>query len=424
MSQADARMPKVAVLMTAFYYRSHAHCFIENLLYPCLFNGVWHPPRVQIAGFYVDQFPHNDMSRAVAADHAIPIYPTIAEALCLGGSELAVDAVLIIAEHGDYPVNERLQPMFPRKRFFDASADVFRGSGRSVPVYNDKHLAHRFDWAREMYDVAQELAIPFMAGGSVPLAERRPPVDVPAGAPIREILAVHNGPIEAYDFHAIEIAQSVAEFRRGGETGVERVAFVQGDALWDAADAGAWSPALALAAMEAELGRLQGPPRQAFRALADREGWDLGAMHAIIVTHRDGLRSTALKIGAGTPANQHTPNRYDRWNLACRIDGEPTPIAFTFYTGPWQNRNLFKALSHAIQAFFVSGEAPYPVERTLLTTGILDAAMHARALGGPVDTPELAIAYAARDFCAYREMGASWRIITEETPEPDGLACP
>jgi hypothetical protein len=99
--------PKVAAVFTEFRYRSHAHDLLENFLEPYLFNGRWHDPAVEVASFYADQFPEKDMARAVARDYKIPLYRTIAEALCLGGKDLAVDAVLSIGEHGDYPVNAK-----------------------------------------------------------------------------------------------------------------------------------------------------------------------------------------------------------------------------------------------------------------------------------------------------------------------------
>jgi hypothetical protein len=136
------------------------------------------------------------------------------------------------------------------------------------------------------------------------------------------------------------------------------------------------------------------------------------APHAIQVTYRDGLRATVLKVGTSSTS----------WNFACQLLDEAAPRATSFYTGPWQNRNLFKALAHAIQVHFRQRQAPYPVERTLLVTGILDFAMESRIQSGKaIDTPELAVAYTARDFHAMREMGESWNIITEDTPEPAGI---
>ena len=110
------------------------------------------------------------------------------------------------------------------------------------------------------------------------------------------------------------------------------------------------------------------------------------------------------------------------WHFAGKLAGEQNPRATSSYVGPWNNRNLFKALAHAIQTHFRERRAPYPVERTLLVTGILDAEMESRFQGGqPMDTPHLAIAYTARDYRKMRELGASWKIITKDIPEPKGI---
>ena len=136
-------------------------------------------PNMQIMGMYVDQIGKEDMSRDVSRQFNIPIYPSIAEALTPGGGKLAVDAVLLIGEHGNYPTNAKAQVQYPRKEFFDQIVAVFRSSGRVAPVFNDKHLSYRWDWAKEMVDTAREMKIPLMAGSSVPLAERRPPLELP-----------------------------------------------------------------------------------------------------------------------------------------------------------------------------------------------------------------------------------------------------
>lgn len=192
---------------------------------------------------------------------------------------------------------------------------------------------------------------------------------------------------------------------------MKQVQFLQGDALWQAAEAGVWSGDLAAAAMAAEVGSDDELTRliQSRGKTATREPTPI---HAIIVDYRDGLRGVAMKVG----------NNGIRWNFACQLMGETKPRATAFYVGPWANRNLFRALSHAIQAHFRQKKSPYPLERTLLTSGILDAAMDSRlAAGKPVETPQLAVAYAPQDFRAMREMGATWKIITEDMPAPKGI---
>ncbi len=402
----DAR-PKIAVIVTEFTYRSHAHVLMENFLGPYLFNGEKTEPGVEVVSLYVDQFPEDDMARQLARESGIPIFPTIGEAVRNGGKTLGVDGVLSIGEHGTYPVNAKGQVEYPRKRFFDGIVKTFETSGRAVPVFNDKHLSYRWDMARAMYDDSRRLAFGFMAGSSVPLAQRRPSLELPPDAPIRSAVSIHGGNIEGYDFHGLEVLQSMVESRRAGETGVAEVRFLTGDDLWKAATDGLWSVELADAAMAAELG----PGRPTLRELPEGRR-EKSPIHGILVSYADGLRAVVLKVGQSST----------RWNFACRIEGEPSPRATSFYTGPWANRNLFKALSHAIQSMYRTGRVPYPVERTLLTTGILAAAMDSRSEDGrPVETPDLRIAYRPVDFRAMREMGKSWEIITERVPEPKGM---
>jgi hypothetical protein len=393
------KKPKVAAIFTEFTYRSHAHVILENFLEPYLFNGARTESGVEVVSFFADQTPAVHMTDDVAKAYKIPVFKTIAEALTLGGKDLAVDAVLCIGEHGKYPKNALGQHEYPRKRFFDETVAVMKKSKRFVPLFNDKHLSYRWDWAKEMFDTAKTLGIPFMAGSSVPLAQRTPPFDLPKDAEITEAVSVHGGGVESYDFHAFEVLQSIAEFRKGGETGVSAVEFLSGEAVWKAAAAGRWSKSLAEVAMAQELGDKDSPLEK------------VGDAHALLLTYKDGMKATALKLGVSST----------RWNFACTLKGEAKPRATRFHVGPWQNRNLFRALSHAIQHFIHNGTAPYPVERTLLASGVLDAAMHSRADGKPQKTPHLEFAYKTQDFTAMREMGDTWKVITDATPQPPGI---
>jgi hypothetical protein len=391
-----ARRPRVAAIYTVFRFRSHAHNILENFLTPYLFNGKRVSSPCEVVSFYADQrSPENDTTDAVARRFKIPVFKTIEGAMTLGGKELAVDAVLSIGEHGEYPTNKLGQHEYPRKRFFDEITAVMRRSNRIVPLFNDKHLSFHWSWSRAMYDFCQKHRLPFMAGSSVPLAQRRPALEIPAGSMFEEAVSIHAGGVESYDFHALEVLQSMVESRKGGETGVASIEFLAGDALFVAARKGRWSLRLAEAAMATEFGKKLLDLRQAMPREKPVEP------HGLLITYRDGFRATMLKLGASSV----------RWNFVCKLAGDDRLYATRFHAGPYGNRCLFMALAYAIQDHFVQRRAPYPVERTLLTTGLTDALMRSRAAGGRLETPHLNIAYAARDFRAMREMGESWRIL-------------
>tara|TARA_Y100001960_G_C14777511_1_gene884230 strand:- start:79 stop:1407 length:1329 start_codon:yes stop_codon:yes gene_type:complete len=399
----ENKRPRVAVIYTSFTYRSHAHVILENFLQPYLFCGEVTDPGVDVVSFYRDQTPKGDMTDEVAQKYGIPVFKTIREALCVGGKELNVDAVLSIGEHGSYPRNDLGQVMYPRKRFFDEIVAVMKAADRYVPIFNDKHLSYRYDWAQEMMETANQHGIPFLAGSSVPLAERQPAIEIRKGAKIVEAVSIHGGPVESYDFHALEVLQSMVEQRRGGETGVKRITFYEGEQIYQAAKAGIFDWELVDAAMMAEFGH----PIEKLGKVKEEE---LITPHAIVLDYVDGFKATVLRAGRSST----------RWNFACRLKGQKTPLATRFYVGPWRNRNLFKALSHAIQVHFRTGKPPYPVERTLFVSGILNAAMRARqATGHPIHTNELHFKYQANDFARVRENGDSWKIITEDVPEPE-----
>ena len=412
--QQPVPRPRVAAIFTEFRFRSHAYNILENFLRPYLFRGKLTDPGVDVVSFYADQFPDNDMAREASKRFGIPLFKSIDQALCVGGNKLAVDAVLSIGEHGNYPVNKRGQRMYPRKEFFDQSVAVMKRSGRFVPFFNDKHLSYRADWSQEMFETARRHGFPLMAGSSVPLAARRPAMELPAGSNIEEAVSVHGGGIETYDFHALEVLQSMIESRRGGESGVARVELLTGDALQQALQEKRWSMDLVNAAMAAEQGaglsrqarpQSTGPPIRDYPVPAK----PYRIRHALCLTYRDGLRATALTIGSNS----------NRWNFACRLQGNKQPQATSFYNGPWGNRCLFKALSHAIQYLFIQRKEPYPVQRTLLVSNVLDAAMTSHEQGGkPITTPLLHTPYQPIPFESLRENGESWKHITLESPQP------
>lgn len=415
------KRPRVAAIFTVLRFRSHAYNILENFLGPYYFRGKLVDPGVDVVSFYADQFPDDDMAKEVSGRFGIPLCKTIEEAMCVGGQELAVDAVLSIGEHGSYPYNERGQHLYPRKHFFDEAVAVMEKSGRFVPFFNDKHLSYDWSEAKAMYDTCRQKGMPLIAGSSVPLAQRRPMLNLKPGTEIEEAVSIHGGGLESYDFHALEVLQSIVESRAGGETGIKSIELVYGQAFEDARITGRWSTDLVEAAMKAETDMKavrQGRPTQGVFSKSNSKPTVYerppapSGPYAICLTYRDGLKATVLKIGGSG----------DRWNFACRLRGSSAPHATAFFNSPWGNRGLFKALSHAIQHTFITGEEPYPAERTLLTTGAVEAVMHSwENKGARIETPHLAIRYQPEEWSRFRENGKTWSVITKDVRQPAGF---
>ena len=171
---------KVAAIVTEYRKWSHADVIVGKILEGFNYDNK-DGPNLMLVSMYVDQFVEKDMSRDLAKKYKFTIYNTIEGALTLGGKELAVEGVLSIGEHGKYPTSDIGQVLYPRRRFFEETCKVFEKSKKSVPVFNDKHLAATWKDAKWMYDRSRELFVPFLAGSSVPVTWRKPPLKLPMG---------------------------------------------------------------------------------------------------------------------------------------------------------------------------------------------------------------------------------------------------
>ncbi len=400
--------PKIAALVTEYRYRAHGQHIVDRFLGGYGWESRYHRPAMDLVSLYVDQVRESDLSRDRARQYpSMKIYPTIAEALTLGGENLAVDGVLLIAEHGQYPRNEKGQRMYPRYEFFQQIVEVFRRSGRSVPVFNDKHLSWKWEWAREMVGTAKDLDFAFMAGSSLPVAWRLPSVDMPLGAEVEEAMVVGGGGgADSYGFHGLEAIQCMVERRRGGETGVVAMQAVRGGKVWEALragswDSGGWSSDLfeaclcrSLALTPTRRGFNQNyPPMEKIPLLVkDRvtpSGPQLDQPLAFRCEYADGLRATLLLLEGLTLG----------WTFAARLKGPQKLLSTNLYT-PFRGltggteANFFNPLVNSIEKMFLSGKATYPVERTLLTSGMTEAAVDSLWRGQQrIETPHLAVRY-------------------------------
>jgi hypothetical protein len=270
-------------------------------------------------------------------------------------------------------------------------AEVCEQDGRAVPVFNDKHLSWNWDWAREMVGRAAQLGIPLLAGSSLPVTWRLPGIDLPYGAEAEELLCVAMGGVDSYDFHALEVLQCMAERRKGGETGVAALQALRGEAVWQAMaagrwEAGGWDPHL----FEACLCRSQTlaqPPTFSHRypTAAQVRAWVKDPV-AYRLEYADGLKATMLLLNG----------LVGDFTFAARLKGQAEPLSALFYLPPNPNVAYSAALMSKVEELFVSGKAPWPVERTLLTTGLVAAGMSSLASGQKrVETPHLAVRYQA-----------------------------
>jgi hypothetical protein len=384
------RRPRIAAIATIYFKHSHAQHIVDRFLEGYGWNARHHRPPMDLVSLYVDQCGDDDLSRERAERFpSMKIYPTIADALTLGGSELAVDGVLLIGEHGKYPTNEKGQHLYPRYEFFQQIVAVFRSSGRTAPVFNDKHLSWRWDWAREMYDISREMGFALMAGSSLPVTWRTPPLDMPLGARIPEALCIGYGGVDSYDFHALETLQCMVERREGGERGVRWLQAYRGDAFWTAHHQERWSREL----FEAALCRSHSltPARAGFNHLFPT----LDEMKELVKDpiayqneHEDGLKSTMILLNG----------LVQDFNFAAHLEGRDEPLSTQMYL-PMPRRHatlasFFSPLVNHIEQLFLTGQSPYPVERTLLTTGLVAAAVESlHQEQARQETPHLNIAY-------------------------------
>ena len=370
-ARADAKK-RVATIVTEYRLNSHADVIAGRLIEGYEYEGKRHEPAVQVVSMYTDQVPKNDLSRGLAAKHDVKIYPTVRDTLTLGGNKLAVDAVVLIGEHGDYPENEKGQKLYPRYRLYQQIIEVFRASGRGVPVYSDKHFSTDWAQAKQMYDEARELRFPLMAGSSLPVSWRRPPLELDMRAPMEHAVTVFYGGKEAYGFHALEALECMVEHRKGGETGIASVECLEGPAVWTWTDAQPWAARLLNAALARSETKKPGSPRE-----------NVKTPILFRLQYRSGL-SAAVYI-----LNGHCED----CTFAADIKDRSEPAATEIWLQAGRPYSHFSALVHYIEQMIVTGREPHPPERTLLTTGALAALMDAS--GRSIETPHLAITYRA-----------------------------
>jgi hypothetical protein len=393
-SGAAQSRKKIALLATEVYEHSHAQHFLDRFSMGYAMGGRWREPQADLAAVYIDQFHSRDIGKQRLAKYGLRQSSNIAEALTRGGSTLAVDGVVIIAEHGKYPRNEKGQTLYPRYQWFKEVVSVFEQCGRSVPVFNDKHLSTSWSQCNEMVADAKRLNFPFYAGSSLPVTWRSPSIEMPYDTPLAESVCVAYGGIDSYDFHALETAQCMSERRQGGELGIKSVHAVTGQQLWSMLEKRDITRKLFISA----LCRSHSLPVQSGypTARVDFE-WarrSLPEITGYFLEHVDGFRTAVFLT-----------NIRDFNYAGMRADNGQIIGCQMMLPMPGRNAttaDFFNPLTSHVEQMIIRGQTSYPIERTLLTSGMVIGGVDSLFAGEQlIDTPEMNVAYRAAKESAY-----------------------
>jgi len=329
---------------------------------------------------YVDQTGSDDLSLGLSRKYGFRLCKTIQESLELDTGTVAVDGVLSIGEHGNYPVNPLGQHLYPRRRFFSEIAQVFEERGHIVPVFNDKHPGPEWQDCFWMAERARALKIPWMAGSSLTVGERTPNVTLPFGTSLQSCIAVGYSGLDIYGFHTLDFLQCIVERRATKQQGVQRVQGLPVSMLQSLLDSNRIDQEvlrLTLASSGTSLDRI----------LSNAQAMDSKQHALFVIQYLDGLVVPVLMLGSY--AKSISVGWRDGANklLVTRAEEKSEP-----------RYPHFAYLLKGIEQMIHSGNPAYPVERTLLAAGILDRGLHSLQSGREQETPELQIDYQPIDY--------------------------
>lgn len=228
-----------------------------------------------------------------------------------------------------------------------------------------------------MADEAEKMGVPWMAGSSAPVGYREPSETLSWGSQVEACLAVGYSGLDIYGIHTLEFLQSIVERRGPVEKGV---AFVQSLPLTEV-------PTLIQNGVIDQ--RLLNIALQSSSASPDvylETTPDDSAL--FLVGYRDGLVAPILMLSGAARAISVAARESSGRQFVTRFDERSEP-----------RYPHFAYLLKGIEQMFLTGKPVYPVQRSLLTAGVLDRLLHCRQQGCErLETPELAIEYKTVDY--------------------------
>jgi hypothetical protein len=376
--QTATKRPRIACLVTYWGAPgSHADWIITKLMDGYWWKGAHTPSRVDIVSVYINQRETSELGQKICKSKNIPIFKTVGESVTLGGEELAVDGVVIVGEHGNYPKNLKGQWLLPRWWMYEQVIEVFEQSKRSVPIFNDKHLSYSWDEAKWMFDKSRELNFPLTGGSSIPIYFRKPEIELDIDTPIKASIVVGGASDEGGLSHCVDVLQAFVERRKGGETGVKSVQSIRGPETWKWTERNPWAA------------RLLDSVRKSFD-LKRGHFEEIGKANVCVVEYNDGTKA-AVYFG-----------RDVGWTYAGEIEGQknPTIVSMLGWPGPYSQYHAANAHEHWITEMMLTRKEPFNAERLLLSTGIVSYNMESNwengsysDIGRRIETPFMNMSY-------------------------------
>jgi hypothetical protein len=268
------------------------------------------------------------------------------------------------------------------------------GAGATVFVYGA--LADTLQHARQLLAKAKSRGVELISGTAVCVTWRLPEVELPLGEPLKQAMIVVQGEFPLAELYGLDGLLPTLERRSSGESGVREIRHGRGQEVWSLAAAGSGdAPREPMTPSErharwpllgAALSRSDSPQGDPVRDGRTQDLLGLGLVPQLAkdprawrLDHANGLRTTILVLDG-------VVNDY---NFAVHgADG--TILSAQLFLPPAPQRHEFSRLAAVIEKYFVSGIAPWPANRSLLISGLLDAFNRAQAAQGPLPTPELA----------------------------------
>ena len=361
---------KIAFLFEEFAPATPGQQLLDRFLIGYPRDGEFHDPRIPVVAAHLMLGVNAPELDDRADDYDLTPAETVEAAVA------GADAVVVVPRRPGGLANER----FVELALQQAPA------GGACFVYGA--LCNRLARGQEFARVARERNLELRSGASLSLTWRLPPVELPWETPLADALVVAQGPFPGAEMQALDALAPVIERRRGGESGVRRVYYLEGEAVWRAGDRGLWSWPLLAAA----LSRSDSPQGDSVLDGRTQDLVGLGQVpklarqpRALALEHEDGLRTTVLTLD-GVVAD---------FNFAVRaVDG--AVVSAQLFRAPPPGEQHFSLLAAALEDWFRGGPPGWPLERGLLIAGLLEtfAQPAARDPRG-VATPDLRIKYRA-----------------------------